>query len=246
MRIFCSLPLWGVATLNQSRHPLVHVFLWSVDNLSSRSDVVSNFTTMRWDSLFDDLESQLEREISAEEVDLDAEEERLRLGRLSIRDRLVALQDATPRDSALRLGISLCGGDRLVVHPVLIGRDWFSADLVDEARRERQCIIPLSSVAGISLPASQASESLAGGGDDSTAHPVLSARLGLTFVLRDLCRRRKSMELLTAAGSLHGTIDRVGRDHFDLAIHEMGSPRRASNVTEIRLVPLTAVIMVKL
>ena len=201
---------------------------------------------MRWDSLFDDLESQLEREISAEEVDLGAEEERLRLGRLSIRDRLVALQDATPRDSALRLGISLCGGDRVIVRPEMIGRDWFSADLMDEARRERRCIIPLASVAGISLPASQASGSLAGGGEDATAHPALSARLGLTFVLRDLCRRRKSLEILTAAGSLHGTIDRVGRDHLDLAIHELGSPRRASNVTELRLVPLAAVIMVKL
>ena len=45
---------------------------------------------MRWDKLFDDLESQLEREITAEELDLDAEEERLRLGRLSVRERLVA------------------------------------------------------------------------------------------------------------------------------------------------------------
>ena len=213
--------------------------------------VVGNFATMRWDSLFDDLESQLEREISAEEVDLDAEEERLRLGRLSIRDRLVALQNSTPRDSSLRLGITLLGGDRVVVHPVMVGRDWFSADLfsadlVDGARRERQCIIPLASVAGISLPASQASDSLVGGGVDTAAHPALSARLGLTFVLRDLCRRRKSVGLLTTVGSLHGTIDRVGRDHLDLALHELGSPRRASNVTELRLVPFDALIMVKL
>lgn len=46
---------------------------------------------MRWDDLFDDLESQLEQELGAEDVDLLAEEERLRLGRLTLRDRLLAM-----------------------------------------------------------------------------------------------------------------------------------------------------------
>ncbi|MBC7591785.1 MAG: hypothetical protein H7226_12205 [Salinibacterium sp.] len=199
---------------------------------------------MRWDSLFDDLESQLEREISAEEVDLDAEEERLRLGRLSVRDRLVALQDATPAGSELRIGVTLCNGDRVVVLPVMIGRDWFSADVFSESRHSRQVIIPIGSVAGVSLPSPEAHASLAGPGD--IAHPSLSARLGLPFVLRDLCRRRRSIEVVTIAGAVSGTIDRVGRDHLDLAIHEPGSPRRASEVSEIRLVPLAAVILIRL
>ena len=51
---------------------------------------------MRWDRLFDDIESQLERELSAEELDLAAEEERVRLARLGMRDRLVALRAADP------------------------------------------------------------------------------------------------------------------------------------------------------
>ena len=46
---------------------------------------------MRWQNLFDDLEGQLESELGAEEVDLLAEEERLRLGRLSLRDRIRAI-----------------------------------------------------------------------------------------------------------------------------------------------------------
>ena len=37
---------------------------------------------MRWESLFDDMESQLEQELGAEDEQLRAEEERLRLGRL--------------------------------------------------------------------------------------------------------------------------------------------------------------------
>ena len=57
---------------------------------------------MRWDSLFDDLESQLERERTAEELDLEAEEERLRLGRLAVRDRLLALARA-PGERPVRL-----------------------------------------------------------------------------------------------------------------------------------------------
>ena len=205
---------------------------------------MSSFALMRWDSLFDDLESQLEREISAEEVDLNAEEERLRLGRLSVRDRLVALQDATPAGSELRIGVILCNGDRVVAFPVMIGRDWFSADVFSESTRSRQVIIPIASVAGVSLPPPQAHASLAG--PDDAGHPSLSARLGLPFVLRDLCRRRRSIEVVTVTGSLRGTIDRVGRDHLDLAIHELGSPRRASAVSEVRLVPLAAVVVVKL
>ena len=48
---------------------------------------------MRWDNLFDDLEGQLEHELTSEEIDLQAEEERLRLGRMSLRDRILAIHD---------------------------------------------------------------------------------------------------------------------------------------------------------
>ncbi|MDJ0336192.1 hypothetical protein QMG83_13250 [Salinibacterium sp. G-O1] len=199
---------------------------------------------MRWDSLFDDLESQLEREISVEESDVDAEEERLRLGRLSLRDRLVALQHSVTPAAHAALGLILADGKRITVCPVLIGRDWFSADVIDDSTQQRQCIIPLESVTGVSLPPALVRASLAGG--DDARHPDLSARLGLAFVLRDLCRRRRAIEIVTAAGSLHGTIDRVGKDHVDLAMHEPGTPRRASEVTELRLIPLVSVMMVKL
>ena len=46
---------------------------------------------MRWDLLFDDLESQLDHEQREEERALALEEERLRLGRLTLRDRLAAM-----------------------------------------------------------------------------------------------------------------------------------------------------------
>jgi hypothetical protein len=191
---------------------------------------------MRWDKLFDDLESQLERELTAEELDLDAEEERLRLGRLTLRDRLVAAPGA-------ELSLSLVDGTSLVVRAVTIGRDWFSADIVDDSPTRRQCIVPIAAIASLALPTDLVVASLAARADP---HPALTARLGLAFVLRDLCRRRRPVRLVVAGGVVHGTIDRVGRDHLDLAVHEAGSARRESAVREVRMIALTAVQLVRL
>ncbi len=199
---------------------------------------------MRWDKLFDDLETQLERELTAEEVDLEAEEERLRLGRLSLRDRLVSLHGAQQRASEYSLAVTLVNGDRLRLHPVAFGRDWLSADIVDDSSRRSHCILPLAAIGGLSLSAPQVVASLRPTAEPG--HPALSERLGLPFVLRDLCRRRRSLDLLHAGVVLHGTIDRVGRDHVDLAVHEPGSARRDSAVSEHRVVPLANLLLVRL
>ena len=45
---------------------------------------------------------------------------------------------------------------------------------------------------------------------------------------------------------VHGTIDRVGRDHLDLAVHEPGSVRRAKEVREVRIMPLGHIVLVRL
>ena len=66
---------------------------------------------MRWDLLFDDLESQLDQEQRDEERALAIEEERLRLGRLTLRDRLDGDGDrADGDDSAACVRIELRGG----------------------------------------------------------------------------------------------------------------------------------------
>ena len=194
---------------------------------------------MRWDSLFDDLESQLEREQTAEDEDLEAEHERLRLGRLSLRDRIVALKGA---DADARVSLTLADGSRVSVCPATMGRDWLSAELRDGSWTS--CIIPISAIVAMQLGIHQVAHSLAVVAQPAV--PSVSDRLGLAFVLRDLCRRRAAVELATVTGRMHGTIDRVGRDHFDLAVHEPGVPRRASAVTEYRLVPFSQVVMVRL
>src|SRR5690554_5075475 len=104
---------------------------------------------MRWDNLFDDLESQLEHELSAEDIDLRAEEERLRLGRMSIRDRLAALHGAQPPGGEYSIRLMLADGLVITVHPVALGKDWISGDVLDESSSRRQCIIPLAAVGGV-------------------------------------------------------------------------------------------------
>ncbi len=194
---------------------------------------------MRWDHLFDDLEGQLERELSAEEQDVVVEEERLRLGRLAVRDRLRALhQSATDP-----LALTLTTGIRLVVAIDGFGRDWISGQVVDGPVRRGQCLVPVAAIASIRVPAHRVAASLDGVGD-ARAEASLALRLGLPFVLRDLCRRRRAVDLVAAHATIHGTIDRVGRDHLDLAVHEPGSARRANQVAELLVVPLQSLVLV--
>ena len=198
---------------------------------------------MRWDNLFDDLEGQLEHELDAEEVDLRAEEERLRLGQLSLRNRLTSLTRVSQPGGAGVFRVALVSGETLTVRPTTFGRDWLAADLLDSSNTRAQCVLPFAAIAGIVLNNDQVTGSL-NAEPDSAARLV--DRIGLPFVLRDLCRRRKSIELHTQTGLLTGTIDRVGRDHIDLAVHPPGTLRRAPEVHQYRIVPLTQIQLVRL
>ncbi|WP_082717123.1 hypothetical protein [Microterricola viridarii] len=206
---------------------------------------------MRWESLFDDMESQLEQELGAEDAQLRAEEERLRLGRLTLRGRLAALSRQTDAASG-PLRLELRSGAHVTVRALTFGRDWLAGEIAPAgwpAAGGAQCVIPLASVAGVLLERSAVERSL----EEQPAAPArLAERIGLAFVLRDLCRRRAGIEVdcglrpSGAAWLLHGTIDRVGRDHCDLALHEAGTPRRESLVTGYRIVPFEQIMMVRL
>ncbi|MEO7123673.1 MAG: hypothetical protein ABI400_11270 [Lacisediminihabitans sp.] len=198
---------------------------------------------MRWDNLFDDLESQLEHELTAEEIDLRAEEERLRLARMSLRDRIVALHAHATENSALgRIRMRMTDETTLDLRPLSFGKDWFSAEFVEVSQRHQKCIVPIAAITGLLLQRAQVEPSLIPpAGQESS----LSARLGLAFVLRDLCRRRASIELRLLTEVVRGTIDRVGRDHLDLAVHEPGSPRREAEVSHYRVVPFSQLLLVR-
>ena len=195
---------------------------------------------MRWDNLFDDLEGQLEYERDAEETSLRAEEERLRLGRLSLRGRLVSIVAA---DAAGVLRLVLVSGDRLTLRPNAFGRDWLAGDVLDRSPQAIQCVVALSAISGVLLQPQQVNGSLE---FEPEASARLADRIGLPFVLRDLCRRRTSIGVQTLTELVHGTIDRVGRDHLDLAVHPPGTVRRANEVHEVRIMPLAHVLLVRL
>jgi hypothetical protein len=196
---------------------------------------------MRWEHLFDDLESQLEQELGADELDLLAEEERLRLGRLTIRDRLRALMASTSELDPLQ--ILLVDGSRVAVNVEAVGRDWVAGERAGQGGSRRSCVVPMSSIAAFFPGAGQLRASTAESFDDTAGS--LAARLGLPFVLRDLCRRRAAVDLVTAGEVLHGTIDRVARDHLDLAEHEPGDPRRESAVRALRVMPTARIVLVR-
>lgn len=195
---------------------------------------------MRWDHLFDDLSGQLEHELQSEQADLQQEEERLRLGRLPLRDRLVALRSAREA-SAARVRVRVRSGEIIRLRLVTVGRDWMAGDL-DEPPGRDQAIIPFSAVDALLLDPVQAIVSL----DPVVERSELAARLGIAFLLRDLCRRRAVVTVRTLAGDATGTIDRVGRDHLDLAEHDRDRVRRASDVHQVRVVPTEQVLLVRL
>ena len=194
---------------------------------------------MRWDHLFDDLAGQLEHELTAEEADLQKEEERLRLGRLGVRERIVALKRT--RDHALmEVAVTLRNGARIRLEPMTVGRDWMAGDI--DGRDDAQAVVPFDAIESITLRDEQITPSLT----PEEPKPDLSSRLGLPFLLRDLCRRRVAVRIDTVSSSLTGTIDRVGRDHLDLAEHDLDTPRRREVVRGVRLVRLDQVVVLRL
>src|SRR5690606_35313788 len=106
---------------------------------------------MRWENLFDDLAGQLEHELGAEELDVRGEEERLRIGRLSLRDRLVALHEASANSPDYRVRAHLGDGTLLVIAPRSLGRDWIMGDLDDGRGRPSQCIVPFWAIGSLTL-----------------------------------------------------------------------------------------------
>jgi hypothetical protein len=204
---------------------------------------VGYFLRVRWDDLFADLEGQLERELHSEATDLRLHEERQRLEKLSLRTRLSNVVRSVGLGGALRLRVVLLSGETVMLRPTTLGRDWLAADLLDAESGRVQCVIPLSAIAGVLLTEEQSQASIA---VESDATGRLIERVGFPFVLRDLCRRRRSVELDTRVGVLAGTIDRVARDHLDLAVHPLGTLRRAPEIVHFRLVPFWQIHVIRL
>ncbi|MFD5215802.1 hypothetical protein [Microbacterium sp. NPDC058345] len=190
---------------------------------------------MEWEHLFDDLEGQLAAEWEAQRAALDAESERLRIAKLSLRDRLRSVVDG-----AGPVVLELLSGDRWKATPQVLGADWLGVCAEGDPRLR---IVPLDAVQAVGVDHGMLLSSL----DDHASAPALRERMTFGFVLRDLARRRIPVQLgLRSGEAMHGTVDRAGADHLDLAVHDAGEARRARDVRAFRMIPFAAVLWVRL
>lgn len=177
---------------------------------------------MRWEDLFDDLEARFEEQERAEaESDL-VDLVRAERDRISFIDRLRAHQNANIaldlRDGSNRRGVVLD-----------VGKDWVLLRVrAGGSGRESDLLVPVAAVVsagGLSQLSLEAGQSV-------------GRRLRLGSVLRGLARDRAGVALdFWPTGHLDGTVDRVGADHLDLAVHPPDVVRRAGEVRQMRTVP---------
>lgn len=201
---------------------------------NSYTDVAASPTLYRvhWDRVFEDLEGQLAAEWEAERAVLDAESERLRISKLGLRTRLRMLEHL---DAALAL--RLADGVRRSVRLCGVGADWVATQSADSVAA---LIVPITAVTSIETDHGSLLDTLE---ESSLAPDPLRERMTLGFLLRDLARRRIPLRIALRDGEeLHGTVDRAGTDHFDLAVHDAGDSRRATAVRAFRIVPFDALI----
>jgi hypothetical protein len=182
---------------------------------------------MRWQRLFADLEAQFEAEQEAAQRGERSSRARYEVGALRLTDRL---------GGALGCRVVLhCRGAGALPGTLRdVGGDWLLLD--DDHGRE--CLVATASVVSVGGLVRRTAPAAEPG-------PV-RRRLDLRRALRGLARDRAPVQVVLDEGSrLHGTIDRVGADHLELAEHPADLPRRAEAVQGVRTVVITAVAVVR-
>jgi len=196
---------------------------------------------MRWDHLFADLEARFDEIADAEAVAEMPDRQRVAVGSVGMVQRLAG-SIGHPIRARIADGTSVSG--------VLsrVGPDWL---LLAEGQG-REVLLATRAIA------------LVEGLTAATALPLsaVSLRLDLRRAVRGLARDRSPVAVLVAGTSsaptgaaesgstpsateITGTIDRVGADFAEIAVHAAWEPRRAASVRSVALVPLTAVLMIR-
>jgi hypothetical protein len=175
---------------------------------------------VRWEWLFADLEAQIEADdrasFEAEVGDL----VRAERGAIPLRDRLRA-------HVGCDLALHVRGGGVVDGALLDVGADWV---LVRGAAAD--LLLPVSSVVAVS--------GLSRSAISDDARPARA--LKLSVVLRGLAADRAPVSVELSGGlTVTGTIDRVGADHLDLAVHALDEPRRQGNVAGVRTLRTSAI-----
>ena len=211
---------------------------------------------MRWDRLFDDLQAQMDAE-GQRELDLEVSDRtRRERAQVGLHERLIAHR-------GLRVELRLAAGAVASGAVADAGSDWLlvddpghrgpgrtgSAGQVDSIGQvgsadDRGSLAPF----GASLIPFAAIVSITGLGVRAAAGPGVATakRFGLGYALRGLSRDRSVVSLTDISGSVTtGTIDAVGADALDLSEHPADLARRAVNVLARRVIPFTAIVVVR-
>lgn len=187
---------------------------------------------MRWEQLFADLEAQYDELAEAALwADL-ADRQRLEFGAVGMVARLLGAVEQPVR---LRAGAVTVSGILKTVGP-----DWV---LVAEAPG-RDAVVALAHL------------TIAEGLTAKTGRPLgpVAQKLTLRSALRGLARDRAPVSLVLAdtsagqsagAGDVTGTLDRIGADFVEMAVHAAWELRRPAGVRRSALVPLPAIAVVR-
>lgn len=176
---------------------------------------------MRWDSLFHDLESQLQAATTAQQESEIRDRTRSEQSRLTFVQRLVG-QLGREVDITTRSGRSVAGT------LTNVGAQWIAV-----SAESRSVVLPLTALQGIRGLGRAVGRPLEG----------VEAKLGLGAVLRVLSRGRVPVRvwLAGATTSHEGVIDRVGADFLELGSVAHGEERRAVLSREVLTVPFAAI-----
>ena len=134
---------------------------------------------MRWERLFQDLEDQLDYETDAEIEDRARDEERLRVARLSLSDRLRGLSAERTSPVAVGLGVGVYNLECTISR---VGRDWVLVRILSPVALRCEALVPLGAISRLdftSVADVQRSLALTTSGSVGLANDI-----GLPFVLR--------------------------------------------------------------
>jgi len=188
---------------------------------------------MRWEQLFGDLAARFDDLADADLMAEMADRQRVAAGTISMVERIAG---ALGRPIRLRTvaGITVTGTLRRV------GPDW----LLLQEGPGREVVLALRAttiVEGLSAAT-------------GVAMTGIERRLNLRHALRGLARDRSPIALVVSGGvgepaalytEVTGTIDRIGADFLEMALHAPWEPRRTASVRSIVLVPLEAIVLVR-
>ncbi|MEE1620307.1 hypothetical protein ACQ7DA_03600 [Zafaria sp. J156] len=174
---------------------------------------------MRWDSLFADLEAQLNGEAARDRVVEIQEMVRVERSQLPIAGRLAGHEGGLVTVVAL-------GGLRLQGTLRHVGEGWLA----------------IESGAGEYLLPTPALRSLEGVGARVAPEGPRRSKVSLRMALRAVVRDRAVVVLHSRDGDVlgTGTLDHVGTDYLQLAVHDASEYRRSPEVRSTLLVPLGA------